>query len=186
MAVQSFGKGYYLAPGDTLDNVSVGHVSTGGAFRARINQFTVIANSTGGTPLITAGASDPKVFTVTIATPGVVTSVAHGRQIGTTVRFTTTGALPTGLTVGTTYFIIAAGFTADVFQLATTLTGTAINTSGTQSGVHTMIGSVPIWSKAVAASVSETVSAWGSYQELDNIHLATSSTNTWLIVYLSL
>jgi len=76
-------------------------------------------------------------ITVTIASPGVVTDTAHGLTIGTQVSFTTTGALPTGLLPATNYFIIAAGFTANSYQLALTFNGAAINTSGTQSGVHT-------------------------------------------------
>lgn len=78
-------------------------------------------------------------FTVTIASPGVVTKVAHGLATGDSVFFTTTGALPTGLAVNTRYWIIKVN--ADTFQLATSLAnalaGTNINTSGSQSGVHT-------------------------------------------------
>jgi len=51
---------------------------------------------------------------------------------------TTNGALPTGLTAGTTYFVIAAGLTANAFEVSTTVGGAAVNTSGTQSGTHTM------------------------------------------------
>lgn len=76
-------------------------------------------------------------ITVTIATPAVVTWTGHGLQAGSTVVFTTTGALPTGITAGTRYFVIAAGLTAGAFQISATEGGAAINTSGTQSGVHT-------------------------------------------------
>jgi hypothetical protein len=75
--------------------------------------------------------------TITIATPGVVTWTAHGLSAGDTVRLYTTGALPTGLVANTTYYVIAAGLTANAFQLSATEGGAAINTSGTQSGVHT-------------------------------------------------
>lgn len=75
--------------------------------------------------------------TITIASPGVVTWTNHGLQVGSTVVFTTTGALPTGLVAGTRYFVISAGFTVDAFQVSATEGGAAINTSGTQSGVHT-------------------------------------------------
>jgi microcystin-dependent protein len=76
--------------------------------------------------------------TVTIASPGVVTEVAHDFQTGESVYLTTTGALPTGLTANTLYFVIMV--TADTFRLATTyanaIAGTAINTTGAQSGTH--------------------------------------------------
>lgn len=89
--------------------------------------------------IVTPAAGIP--FTVTIASPGVFTTpTAHGMVAGTQVVFNTTGALPTGLTVGTQYFIISAGLTATTFQVSATSGGSAINTSGSQSGSHTAIG----------------------------------------------
>ena len=76
--------------------------------------------------------------TMTIATPAVFTRIAHGFIAGNKVVFSTTGALPTGIVAGTTYFVIATGLTADAFQVSATLAGTAIDTTGTQSGVHTV------------------------------------------------
>lgn len=76
--------------------------------------------------------------TVTIASPGVFTLTAHGFVPGQVVYFSTTGALPTGLTAGTAYYIITAGLTADAFEVSTTIGGTAVNTSGSQSGTHTV------------------------------------------------
>lgn len=76
--------------------------------------------------------------TVTIASPAVFSLTAHGFTVGTVLYFSTTGALPTGLTAGTTYYVISAGLTADVFEVSTTINGTAVNTSGTQSGTHTV------------------------------------------------
>jgi len=75
--------------------------------------------------------------TMTVASPCVVSWTGHGLAAGAKVRFSTTGALPTGITAGTVYFVIAAGLGADVFEISATSGGSAINTSGTQSGVHT-------------------------------------------------
>lgn len=75
-------------------------------------------------------------ITVTIATPGVVTWNGHGLTAGQQVQLTTTGALPTGLSANTTYFLIPVD--ANSFQLSATQSGAAIATSGSQSGVHTM------------------------------------------------
>jgi len=61
----------------------------------------------------------------------------HGLVAGKPIRFTTDGALPTGLSVGTTYYVIASGLTADNFEVSTTFGGSAVNTSGSQSGTHT-------------------------------------------------
>lgn len=78
--------------------------------------------------------------TMTIATPCVVTKTAHGFVSGMRVQFTTTGTLPTGLSLSTTYWV----FVLDVntFQLSTSFAnlqlGTYVATSGTQSGTHTV------------------------------------------------
>lgn len=76
------------------------------------------------------------VFTVTIASPAVFTKVAHGLSVGTILTFTTTGALPTGLSIATNYFVVSVP-TADTFTVSTTFGGSPVTTSGSQSGVHT-------------------------------------------------
>lgn len=76
-------------------------------------------------------------FTVTIASPAVFTATGHGLIVGDRVKFTTTGALPTGLTAGTTYYVSAVPG-ANTFRVSATLGGADVNTSGTQSGTHTL------------------------------------------------
>ena len=78
-------------------------------------------------------------ITITIASPGVVTWTAHGRRAGDKVRFSTTGALPTGIAANTDYFVLATGMTANSFRISATVEGSAINTSGSQAGTHTAI-----------------------------------------------
>lgn len=85
--------------------------------------------------------------TVTIASPGVFTWTAHGLDIGTPVKFTTTSALPTGLTAGTTYYVLTTP-TADTFTVSATSGGAAIATTGSQSGTHTAT-TVPTNSEAL-------------------------------------
>ena len=80
-----------------------------------------------------------RTFTVSIGTPAIITRAAHGLQPGYQITLATTGALPTGLTAGETYFVQADGFTVNTFRLSSTKRGTAINTSGSQSGTHTYI-----------------------------------------------
>jgi len=73
--------------------------------------------------------------TLTIASPCVIT-LSNILAEGTAIKLATTGALPTGLTAGTTYYLINVdGATAN---LSATLAGTAINTSGSQSGVQSI------------------------------------------------
>jgi hypothetical protein len=76
--------------------------------------------------------------TVTIASPGVVTLNSHGLVANDRVYFETTGALPTGLAANTTYWVLSTGLTTNTFRLSATQGGTAINTSGTQSGTHNL------------------------------------------------
>jgi hypothetical protein len=64
----------------------------------------------------------------------------------------TTGALPTGLTAGTTYYVVNASGTS--FSLAATSGGAAINTSGSQSGVQSIaiLGDVPLFQNVLVIS----------------------------------
>jgi hypothetical protein len=77
----------------------------------------------------------PVQITISIAAPGVITlPVGFSFPDGTTITFTSTGALPTGLTVGQVYFVVNS--TGSTFSVSTTLGGTAITTSGGQSGIQ--------------------------------------------------
>jgi hypothetical protein len=79
-----------------------------------------------------------RTATVTIASPAVVSLATHGFLAGQAIKFSTTGALPTGIVAGTTYYVISTGLAAGTFQFAASPGGTAINTTGTQSGVHSV------------------------------------------------
>lgn len=86
------------------------------------------------------GADCVPTATVTISQddPGVVTWNGHGLLAGQPVVFETTGQLPTGLTAGQVYYVIAAGLTADTFSVSTEPSGTAVDTTGSgATGVHT-------------------------------------------------
>lgn len=75
-------------------------------------------------------------ITVTIASPGVFTLASHGLVVGDKIYLTTTGALPTGLSANTIYYVVSTP-TSSTFTVSATEGGSAINTSGSQSGVHT-------------------------------------------------
>jgi hypothetical protein len=115
------------------------------ADKARINGF-LEANSTwvtlGSNPFNATNNSAVLVVTrptatVTIsnASPAVVTWTAHGLANGDPVMFSTSGALPTGLTASTLYYVRSS--TANTFQVSLTATGAVINTSSAGSGTHT-------------------------------------------------
>lgn len=82
-----------------------------------------------------AELSDSAV-TLSIATPCVMTNVSIIILDGTPVYFTTTGALPTGLQTGRVYYIVNGS--GGNYNLSETRGGAAINTSGSQSGVHSL------------------------------------------------
>lgn len=81
--------------------------------------------------------SRSSTVTISIASPAVIAWTGHGLAAGAPVNFSTTSALPTGITVGTNYFVLAAGLTANSFEVATKPGGTPIVTSGSQSGIQT-------------------------------------------------
>lgn len=74
--------------------------------------------------------------TITIANPGVVTWADHSLQIDQPVTLATTGALPSGLAASVTYYV-ATILSANSFTLKASLYDAPIETTGTQSGVHT-------------------------------------------------
>jgi len=72
-------------------------------------------------------------------TTDIFTKTAHGLTTGVKGQFTTSGALPTGISAATDYFIIY--LTANTFQVATSLAlaqaGTAVNMSDAGTGDQT-------------------------------------------------
>jgi hypothetical protein len=109
----------------------------GGLLGTLTGAQAVMGNSGSGSP------------SITIANPAVVTLASHGFGIGQEVKFTTTGALPSHIVSGTSYWVSVTGWTTGAFSISTTranaLAGTNVSTVGdTQSGVHTVTGQVPI------------------------------------------
>jgi len=94
-----------------------------------------------GTVRLTRGPKWIKSGTVTMtsASPCVVTWTGNALHDGATVRFSTTGALCTGLAPVTDYFVTRID--GNSFKLSSSLANQVasifVNTSGAQSGVHT-------------------------------------------------
>lgn len=80
-------------------------------------------------------------FTVTIANPAVFTLNNHGFASGQGIVLATTGALPSGLTAGTTYWVMPID--ANTFNLSATPPSVgslvALTTTGSQSGTHSVV-----------------------------------------------
>jgi hypothetical protein len=100
-------------------------------------------NQIGITKMNTAPNNSMGTVTMTIASPAVFTFASHALDANDIVKITTDGSLPTGITANTKYYVISSGLTTNTFQLSATLGGAAINTSGSQSGTHTLIDITP-------------------------------------------
>lgn len=114
-----------------------GFLKTNGAAVSRVT-YAGLFNQ-----LVTAQGFSLQTFTVTIASPAVVTKTAHGFVGGERLRLSTTGTLPTGLNTSTDYFVFRID--ANTFRLQTisdVLGGTFVNTSGTQTGTHSYLQSL--------------------------------------------
>jgi hypothetical protein len=85
-----------------------------------------------------AGASARRAFSVIAAdlAGNTIQSPAHGLVANDRVLFWPTigAALPTGLAEDTEYFVIAAGLTTDVFEVSTTLAGSAVDITAIGDG----------------------------------------------------
>lgn len=137
------------ATGSTLTIADGKTLTVNGTMTLNVGQYPGTAtndNATAGdigetVQSIALGPGFTSTVTITIASPGVVTWTSHGFTTAVPVVFTTTGTLPTGITSGTTYWVVPASITTNTFQVATSLAnalaGTAVNTSGTQSGTQT-------------------------------------------------
>ena len=80
------------------------------------------------------GPSDIQV-TISSGTPGIITLPAGFNFVDdTAITFTSTGALPTGLSVGTVYFVVNS--TGGTFSVATSAGGAPITTSSAGSGIQ--------------------------------------------------
>lgn len=128
----------------------------------------------GGT-LSLAGASTSgtaATCTMTIASPCVVTKSAHGLVAGNPVYFTTTGTLPTGITSKQVYYVISTGLTTNTFEFSATVGGSAVNTSGSQSGTQTLV--IPILFTSYGSGADPLSSGFNSSSAWTQI-----STNIW-------
>jgi hypothetical protein len=118
-------------------NQIVGNFDVGG--NATVTGDTAVTgNLATSSSLVVIGGSSlgvEQAATISIGTPAVVT-VAASPPISAPVVFKTSGALPTGLTAGTVYFVLATGRTATDFRVSTSIGGSAVNTTGAGSGTH--------------------------------------------------
>jgi microcystin-dependent protein len=75
--------------------------------------------------------------TFTAATTDIIT-MGTGWDNNISVKVSTTGTLPGGLSSATTYFIVQADVTAETCKLSTSVGGSPVDISSTGTGTHTM------------------------------------------------
>jgi len=90
--------------------------------------------------------------TITIASPAEVT-LTNILPLGTAIQFGTTGALPTGITAGTTYYVYNPSIDGYVVQLQDA-SGNVVVTSGSQSGTQYIsnLVDVPLYQNSLTVS----------------------------------
>ncbi len=123
-----------FAKKDTPFVIADHHLVSSNVTETEYTEFSITESVSVGDQRQVTSASKVGV-TLTIASPCYVAWVNHFLVDNTPVRFTTTGALPTGVTADQVYYVVEADF--DGFKLALKPGGTPIVTSGTQSGTHT-------------------------------------------------
>jgi len=97
-----------------------------------------------------------QTVTLSIASPGVVTLAAHGYLVNDLVYFTTTGALPSGISAGTLYYVKTI-LSSSTFTISSTAGGAAINFTGTQSGTQSIFGTIRMATATTPWSVTSRV-----------------------------
>lgn len=122
------------------------------------------------------GTLAANTVTISTASPAVITNAAdNAPQAGTSVVFTTTGALPTGLTAGATYYVAnPSGKTYNV-SASSGLTP-LVNTTAGGYGIHTATFGTTLINTTTAGSGTHTINM-GTTAPL-NVEGAVSFTGT--------
>ena len=150
----AFGSGTH-----TVTTVSLATTATAGTNNTQIATTgfvtSAVAAGIGNIPVTLTNWSltetnTAQVATITIATPAVVT-VTTAPANGTAIAFTTTGALPTGLTAGTPYYVFNR--TSTTYNIATT---------GGQSQTATFATATPNTFTVAAAPTNGQVGYFGT------------------------
>ena len=134
-----------VAGGGTLYVEAPTVTFSGGAGSSAAATATISGGAVTAITVTNVGSAYTSVPTVTIpkarvtiptsginTTTDVISYTAHGLSAGDSVAYNNGGGTSaTGLTSGTTYFVIASGLTANAFKVSATSGGTAVDISGT-------------------------------------------------------
>lgn len=147
MAIGSNTKGVYFLQDGSTPAIGAGqlNIATAGLAIDRTNSILYAHNGIAATHQYylydySLTPNNPgQTVTTPVASPGIVNATAHGFNAGDQVQFQVSGgSLPTGLVAGTTYFVSAAGLTANAFEVSATTGGAAINFTVSSTGTQTV------------------------------------------------
>ena len=115
-----------------------------------------------------------QAVTITIPTATFTVSSTAGIAASTAIKFSSSGALPTGLVAGTKYY--ARDVTATTFKVSATAGGAAITLSGSQSGTQTVYWD--IYSRFTAATATPSNKTGGRTPIYPSINISNPATAT--------
>lgn len=155
IGVSNGGSGYAEAPGVSFS----GGGGSGAAATATISGGAVTAVT-----ITNVGSAYTSAPTVTLQVPVLTTPTAnitlatdtisytaHGLSAGDQITYNNGGGTTaTGLTNGTTYFVIASGLTANAFKVSATSGGAAVDITGTGNNAQYFIKVSGVRATAVA------------------------------------
>jgi hypothetical protein len=85
----------------------------------------------------TLAAGAQTITSISVGDPAVITLNNHGLQAGASIKFTTTGTLPTGIVAGREYYVSESNLTNNTFTITEQFLGTVeVITTGSGSGTH--------------------------------------------------
>lgn len=121
-----------LSGGGTTDFGDQGLVADG---------YSRLPNFTGSARVAAYGADRSEAPVVINPSLDTFTTVsAHSLVASDQVTFSATdGTLPTGVTAGTTYYVIASGLTATAFKVSATEGGSSIDVTGSATGTYKFV-----------------------------------------------
>lgn len=121
-------------------NLSGGGTSDFGIYGLMADGYSPAPMFTGKSRIATYGASRiDKAVTIDTSTD-VFSCSNHTLEVNDQVTFSANeGTLPTGLAVGTTYYVISGGLTANAFKVSETQGGSSINMSGAATGSYQFV-----------------------------------------------
>jgi hypothetical protein len=127
--------GAFIIAAPALDGHCVVQAVSGpGAGVITLSGFSASASGTGD--IYTTANTASGAVTISNNSPAVITWT-QAFVPGQVVYFTTSSALPAGITANQIYYVIAAGLSGSSFEISATPGGAAVNTSSAGSGTQT-------------------------------------------------